>query len=114
MKITDGKFENIFVSVGEVTAESVKQGCLFLDGVWLCGALKNGIWVDGMWAAGTWEDIEENIDDEIFTTAFWLNGIFDDGHIFSLNNVCWVATKISPKAFRRPDSTMALNYAKYS
>jgi len=61
---------------------------------------KMGIWYDGTHKYGRW-----------YPKAIWLNGNWIDGEIYSFWNV--YKNGISPKSFRKPKTTLSLNYATY-
>lgn len=76
----------------------------FHIGNWFSGEWIWGGWHDGNWHNGNWKD------------GFWTNGIWING-IWVIGSICkggiYQYSKISPKSYFKPKTTISLNYAQY-
>lgn len=71
------------------------------------------IWYEGSWNGLSWvSQFLSPTNDEI--NCYWLNGSWILGGILKrINGSNLIVSKISPKSFFRPKSTLSLNYANY-
>jgi len=74
----------------------------FYSGIWHSGDWYSGIWFGGKWIDGYW------------CSGNWVKGQWKKGYIKSYNFAKIGESRISPKAFLKPNKTIALNYAKYT
>lgn len=131
-KILKTKINEYYITASEDSLISqIKVFTIFRKGCWIDGTCRNMIWYDGVWCNGhfngyySYQGVSSQSVwfDGIWLTGTWegdgwLNGTWEKGHImnFSKNYASdreFNRSRISPKAFHKPNNTISLNYSKY-
>lgn len=93
------------VSISNLIERKNKQR--IFSGIWYAGT-----WLNGYWRRYSWSQDKSGL--FVSETSIWLNGIWISGTIMGIIFADNIPSKISPKAYFKPRSTLSLNYAKYN
>jgi len=115
IKIDPNRVEREYANDMDSEYEIMKFDVFIVSGSWRYGRFSWGIWLGGTWYYGVWLD-----DTKIYSPGssygiptVWISGIWEKGKILK-NNGKLKSSKVSPKSFKKPKSTLSLNNATYS